>query len=208
MMKRLNMPGIALLTIDLQNDFVGNGQGRVEGTAECPPMVARLLRSFRDAAAPIIHVVRLYEPDGSNAEPFRRPLIREGGPLVAPNSVGAALPPALAVAAAPDPIRLYAGELQSVGDAEWLMYKPRWDAFHGTPLETHLRRLGVETLVVCGCNLPNCPRATLFGASNRDFRTILVEDATSQVTAERLADLVLMGTEVSAASDVLAMLAV
>jgi len=74
--------------------------------------------------------------------------------------------------------------------------KPRWDAFYATALEQHLRALNIDTLVVCGCNLPNCPRATLFGASNRDFRTILVRDATSRVTPERLADLALMGTEV------------
>ena len=34
------------------------------------------------------------------------------------------------------------------------------------------RALGVDTIVVAGCNLPNCPRATLFEASERDFRTV------------------------------------
>ncbi len=47
---------------------------------------------------------------------------------------------------------------------------------------------GVDTIVVAGCNLPNCPRATLFDASSRDLRTVLVTDATSQVSDERLAD--------------------
>ena len=49
-----------------------------------------------------------------------------------------------------------------------------WDAFYGTQLETHLRVHEIRTLVVFGCNLPNCPRATLFGASSRDFCTVLV----------------------------------
>lgn len=73
------------------------------------------------------------------------------------------------------------------------MFKPRWSAFYRTSLDEHLRDLGVNTVVVAGCNLPNCPRATLFDASERDYRAVLVTDATSQVTPERLADLALIG---------------
>lgn len=51
----------------------------------------------------------------------------------------------------------------------------------------------MTTVVVAGCNLPNCPRATLFDASERDFRTVLVTDAVSGVTVERLADLERIG---------------
>jgi nicotinamidase-related amidase len=39
--------------------------------------------------------------------------------------------------------------------------------------------LGVNTVVVCGCNFPNCPRTTIYEASERDFRIILAKDATS-----------------------------
>ncbi|MFL0160305.1 cysteine hydrolase family protein [Mycobacteroides chelonae] len=77
------------------------------------------------------------------------------------------------------------------------MFKPRWSAFYRTELEQHLRDRGVSTVVVAGCNLPNCPRATLFDASERDYRAVLVEDATSQVTPERLHDLTLIGVNVS-----------
>lgn len=52
-------------------------------------------------------------------------------------------------------------------------------------------------MVVAGCNLPNCPRATLFDASERDYRAVVVEDATSQVTPERLHDLRLIGVNIS-----------
>jgi nicotinamidase-related amidase len=47
--------------------------------------------------------------------------------------------------------------------------------------------------VLAGCNFPNCPRATLFDASQRDYRVVVVEDATSGVTPERLADAVALG---------------
>ena len=74
------------------------------------------------------------------------------------------------------------------------MFKPRWSAFYRTRLDQHLRDGAVTTVVVAGCNLPNCPRATLFDASERDYRAVLVRDATSQVTDERLQDLALMAS--------------
>lgn len=57
-------------------------------------------------------------------------------------------------------------------------------------------------MVVQGCNLPNCPRATLFDASSLDYRTVLVSDATSQVTDDRLHDLTLIGTHIMTADEV------
>jgi nicotinamidase-related amidase len=46
-------------------------------------------------------------------------------------------------------------------------------------LEEHLRDLGVSTLVFCGCNFPNCPRTSIYEASERDFRVVLAGDAVS-----------------------------
>ena len=75
--------------------------------------------------------------------------------------------------------RLLGGDLQRIGDDGWVMYKPRWGAFYRTSLEEHLHDLGANTIVVCGCNFPNCPRATIYEASERDFRIVLVADAVS-----------------------------
>ncbi len=60
-----------------------------------------------------------------------------------------------------------------------VIYKPRWGAFYETPLEAHLRDRRVSTLVFCGCNFPNCPRTSIYEASERGFRIVLVEDAIS-----------------------------
>jgi nicotinamidase-related amidase len=76
---------------------------------------------------------------------------------------------------------LLSGHLQQIGTIEWIMYKPRWGAFYNTLLEKHLHNLDVNTVVVCGCNFPNCPRTTIYEASERDFRIILAKDATSLV---------------------------
>jgi nicotinamidase-related amidase len=62
---------------------------------------------------------------------------------------------------------------------EVVIYKPRWVAFYGTGLEAHLREREVSTVVFCGCNFPNCPRAAIYEASERDFRIVLIGDAVS-----------------------------
>jgi nicotinamidase-related amidase len=42
-----------------------------------------------------------------------------------------------------------------------------------------LLSLGVTSLAFAGCNFPNCPRASIYEASERDFRIVLVTDAIS-----------------------------
>jgi nicotinamidase-related amidase len=80
-----------------------------------------------------------------------------------------------------------------MGKNEVVMWKPRWSAFYRTPLDEHLQERRIDTVVVAGCNFPNCPRATIFDASERDYRVVVAQDATSQVTPEGLADAVKLG---------------
>jgi len=44
-----------------------------------------------------------------------------------------------------------------------------------------LHWLGVNTVVVCGCKFPNCPRTSIYEASERDLRVMVVEDALSGI---------------------------
>jgi nicotinamidase-related amidase len=81
---------------------------------------------------------------------------------------------------------LLSGNLQQIGSKEWIMYKSRWDAFYKTALEKHLYNLGINTVVVCGCNYPNCPRTTIYEASERDFRIVLAADTKIQDSHNRL----------------------
>lgn len=183
----------ALVLIDVQHDFI-SGSAPVAGTAELLPAMARLARVYRQAHRPIVHVIRLYVPGGSDVDPPRRAAIEAGHQIAAPHTDGAAIPAEL-LAHALDYDSLVAGGIQHVAPHEVVLCKPRWSAFYRTDLDAHLRDLGVNTVVVAGCNLPNCPRATLFDASERDYRAALVTDATSQATSERLDDLGLIGVE-------------
>ena len=180
----------ALVTVDLQNDFLDGGASPVPGTGAVVPTVAALAASFRGAGLPVVHVVRLYVPGGSDTDLPRRSEIEQGGRIVAPGSPGSR--PAAGLLPRPvdpDPELLLASGMQDIGPGEVMMFKPRWSAFHRTGLEQWLRGHGCDTVVVAGCNLPNCPRATLFDASERDFRSVLAVDAVSGTSPERLADL-------------------
>lgn len=138
----------------------------------------RVLQAYRDRGLPIVHVVRLYLPDGSNAD-----LCRRAAQVVLPGTDGAELLDGLkpVTSIRLDSPLLLRGEFQNFRKNEWAMYKPRWDAFYATPLEAHLRSLGVATVSVIGCNFPNCPRSTIYGASMRDFRVAVFTDAISGI---------------------------
>ncbi len=178
----------ALVLIDMQRDFLDNpgditGQKApmpVEGTRAAISAMAKLAKAFRERGLPIVHVVRLYQPDGCNVDLARRRLIEQGARIAAPGSAGSQI----AVEVLPNVVELdhgllLSGGLQRLGTAEHVMYKPRWGAFYGTELERHLRESGSSTLVFAGCNFPNCPRTSIYEASERDFRIVLVSDAVS-----------------------------
>jgi nicotinamidase-related amidase len=74
---------------------------------------------------------------------------------------------------------LLRGDFQQVGAREHIMYKPRWGDFYQTKLERYLRGNGSNTVVFAGCNFPNCPRASIYAATERDFRIMLLSEAVS-----------------------------
>lgn len=171
----------ALLTIDMQNDFI-SGSSVITGTAEIIPALEQLLTAFRNSGKPVFHAVRSYSEDGSNAELCRRSRIKVGGAIVAPGSDGAKLHSALRLVDCADlPIPSPEAPFSKIAQHEYIFYKPRWSAFFRTKLDNRLRSLGVDTLVISGCNFPNCPMATLFDASSLDYRTVVSIDATSKL---------------------------
>jgi maleamate amidohydrolase len=59
-----------------------------------------------------------------------------------------------------------------------VIYKERASAFFGTPLVAHLRRLGVESLIICGESTSGCVRASTVDAYSYAFHNTLVEECT------------------------------
>lgn len=172
---------IALITIDTQRDTLDGQPFEIPGTSAILPQMRRLLQTFRRTHMPIIHIVRLYRKDGTNVDLCRRSIIESGTMLLRPGTPGCELASELL----PEPdIRLdtdllLSGGIQYFGPKEVVIYKPRWSAFFKTPLEGYLQELGVSSLAFTGCNFQNCPRSSIYGASERDLRIVLVEDAVS-----------------------------
>jgi nicotinamidase-related amidase len=194
----------ALITIDVQRDFLDGGSCPIAGASAAIPNLALLARAFRTAGRPVVHVIRIYQPDGSNAELSRREALEGGAPIVLPSTPGMELPAELLPA---NNVRLntellLSGQPQVLGPSEWAMFKPRWGAFFRTKLEAMLQELGVSTLVFSGCNFPNCPRTSIYEASERDFRLVLAEDAISGLYDRGRNELLGIGVTITTSAEI------
>jgi nicotinamidase-related amidase len=192
-----------LVTIDVQRDTLDGGPLEVPGTSATLTEIARLCGAFRSAGHPIVHVVRLYKADGSNAEAIRRELVSGPIPILRPGTPGRALAPGLLLDDLElDDARLLAGEMQPVGPNELVVYKPRWGAFYNTHLDEYLRSIGVRTIVLSGCNFPNCPRTSIYEASERDYDVTLVTDAMSGLYEQGEREMENIGVALTTVSEV------
>jgi nicotinamidase-related amidase len=194
----------ALVTIDTQVDVLDGRPLEIPGTSSALPGMQRLLASFRETRRPIVHIVRLYRADGTNVDLCRRDLVERGVEILAPGSEGSELAPGLLANPSTrlEPDLLLAGEIQDIRSGEVVIYKPRWGAFFDTPLEPHLHAHDVSTVVFCGCNFPNCPRTSIYEASERDFRVVLARDAISGLYERGERELEAIGVALMTSDDI------
>ena len=171
----------ALITIDIQNDTLNRRPFEVPGTSDILSTVGSVAQSFRMAKRPIVHILRIYEQDGTNADRCRRSALKMGKKLFIRGSNGRRVADPLLpdTSVKFDDELLLGGGVQQLGPLEFAIYKPRWGAFFRTPLESFLAEQGISTLVFCGSNFPNCPRTSIYEAGERDFRLVVVEDGVS-----------------------------
>ncbi|MEK3902076.1 cysteine hydrolase family protein [Paenibacillus sp. FSL R7-0179] len=196
----------ALVTIDTQNDnSLSGSKAEVAGTPEILPAMRRLAEAYRQAQLPIVHVIRLYKEDGTNVDICRRDGFEKGSTLVLPNTAGAELVNEIKPLQSPllDSELLLEGHFQQLGPYDWAMYKPRWGAFYQTRLEEFLTQQKVDTLVFAGCNFPNCPRTSMYEASERDLRVVMAVDAISGVYDKGVEELKNIGVAVLSSGDII-----
>lgn len=199
----------ALIIIDTQNDFTLDGApSQIMGTLDILPNLSALLKLYRENQLTIIHVIRLYLQDGSNVDICRRQSVEEGNSSVLPKSYGAEIVDVLKpdMKLKLDDKMLLSGEFQQIGENEFVAYKPRWGAFYKTALEEFLKHKGINTIVFAGCNYPNCPRTSIYEASERDFRIILAKDAMSQLYPKGEKEMENIGVNVLHVNDISALL--
>ncbi len=199
-----NFAAAALITIDTQRDVLDGGPFEIPETSAALGAMQALACAFREAGRPIVHIVRLYEPDGTNVDLCRRQAVQGGMRALIAGAPGSQL----AAELLPEPTLtldadvLLAGHAQRLGPSEVAIYKPRWGAFYHTVLEDHLRERHINTLVFCGCNFPNCPRTSIYEASERDFRIVLAHDALSGLYERGERELAGIGVHLMGAGEV------
>lgn len=167
----------ALVVVDVQNGFChpeGSFAQLDLDVSMCTAAIAgcrSLVEAAREGGLPVVYTRYAYRPDYA-----------DGGVLVQH------LLPALAEVGS-----LAAGtwdaelvdELRDVRTDEFVVDKARYSAFYGTGLEPILTSLGVRALVVCGVTTNMCVETTVRDASQRDYRTWVVSDATGELDRAR-----------------------
>ncbi|MBN2027230.1 MAG: cysteine hydrolase [Actinobacteria bacterium] len=185
----INADRCALLVIDTQNDW-GDPQGSfpLPDLAEVMPDIVDAIEIFRAAGLPVVHVVRLYKEDASNVDPCRKWQFEQGElRTVIPGTWGSQLVASTNPTGAElDAEALLAGDVQELTPTEFVIYKPRFSAFHATPLDDFLSARGIDSLVIVGITFPNCILAAQLSATDRDYRVGLVPSACTQVNDEGL----------------------
>lgn len=176
-----NLKASALITIDTQCDTLDGQTLEIPGTPAILPNIKLLLETYRKKSKPIIHIVRIYKRDGSNVDTCRKAAVESGRRMLLEGSDGCQIAQDLFSPRSVnlDFALLLSGEVQIINTHEVIIYKPRWGVFYKTPLERYLKDIRVSTLIFSGCNFPNCPRTSIYEASERDYRIGLVTDAVS-----------------------------
>jgi nicotinamidase-related amidase len=64
-------------------------------------------------------------------------------------------------------------------DNDFIIYKPSYGAFYDTPLETILKNLGKDTIIICGTLTNYCCGTTARQGYERGFKVIFGSDVTS-----------------------------
>ena len=154
----------ALVLIDLQKGILG--QSLAPYTADQVLAKATDLVSAFRAKGGIVVLVHVYFGEGA--------VIRPSGVIDQPMQM--AKPPTLEWA------ELHPALGQTATDV--IIMKRNWGAFHGTELDTQLRRRGITTIVLGGVATNFGVEQTAREAWQHNYSVVLAEDASSTVTAE------------------------
>ncbi len=154
----------ALLVVDMQRFFLDPESPTFTcGGAAVLPTVKRLVGAFRKALRPVVFTRHVHHPDGLDGgimDWWWEGKCLEGSPESEIHPELAPLP------------------------GEKVVCKHRYSAFYNTDLETVLRCLRVEDLVVSGVMTNLCCESTARDAYYRDYRVFFLADGTAAINEE------------------------
>ncbi|OYV47378.1 MAG: isochorismatase [Verrucomicrobia bacterium 21-51-4] len=159
---------IALVIVDMQNDFVLSGAPAcIAGALATLPKISEALALWRKKHWPVVYLYREYRRDGSDIEITRLESFLRGIKICVPGTSGANIVQEIAPR-----------------EGEYLVMKNRFSGFMDTELDFILRRLHVERIAVCGTQYPCCVRATLVDGLCYGYEAICLTDATSAASQD------------------------
>ncbi len=161
---RLNTAASALLVVDMQIFFLDAASPTFTcGGVAILPTVKRLVDAFRRANRPVIFTRHVHHPgnlDSGITGWWWEGKCLEGSPE---SEIHPDLTPM------PD---------------EKIVFKHRYSAFYNTDLETVLRCLKVEDIVISGIMTNMCCESTARDAYYRDYRVFFLADGTGSISEE------------------------
>lgn len=147
----------ALIVVDMINEFVTGNLGCERGLAIVPKVV-QLVEGAREKGIPVIYCCDAHLPGGIDGE------LKLWGEHALAGTPEAEVIPEIA----PRP-----------GDV--VLPKRRYSGFFGTGLDTVLRELGVESVIVCGLLINLCIQHTVADAYCLGYDTIVPADTTDAI---------------------------
>ena len=160
----LNPEKSALLIVDMQDFFLDpHSPSFTCGGLAILPVLSRLVKVFREKNRPVIYTKHVHHPDNLDSGIMR--LWWEG--MCIEGSAESEIHPDLT----PLP-------------SEKVIIKHRYSAFYNTDLETILRCLKIEDLVISGIMTNMCGESTARDAYYRDYRVFFLADGTGSINEE------------------------
>jgi nicotinamidase-related amidase len=158
------MAAVALLVIDMLNDFFRQHSSLAARRDELVGSINQLTAEFRAHEQPVYWVRQEFAPDLSDAFTVMR---KRGIRITIAGTDGCELLP----------------ELDRL-PADVVIVKKRYSAFFGTDLDRHLAAIQPLTLVVAGINTHACVRTTAIDAFQRDLDVVIAADCVSSYDPE------------------------
>jgi ureidoacrylate peracid hydrolase len=166
----------ALIVVDMQNCFL-DAKGSMaqlgfdwQRLAASKPGCQRLIQAARKADVPVIWTQYVYQADYSDGGAQ----IHEIMPMVKDVKLCVA---GTWDADFPKDIAPQKGDI--------VIEKNRASSFYETRLDSYLRPMGIQNLVVCGVTTNICVETTVRDATQRNYRSFVVRDATGEVEQDR-----------------------